>query len=181
VKLKSLRQAVNVIQQDIFLFTAGIQNNVAYGNPWADRDRIMSATNVAQLHDYINSLPKKYETLVGERGVSLSGGQRQRLVIARSLLMEPAIMVFDDSTAAIDAATEQRILTSLREHSAETAVIIISHRLSSLMHADEILFIDDGTVVERGTHDTLLEQGGRYAALYELQSNPVDESLLEEE
>ncbi|MFP4378285.1 MAG: ABC transporter ATP-binding protein [Spirochaetales bacterium] len=181
VKLKSLRQAVNVIQQDIFLFTAGIQNNVAYGNPWADRDRIVSATNVAQLNDYINSLPKKYETLVGERGVSLSGGQRQRLVIARSLLMEPSIMVFDDSTAAIDAATEQRILASLREHSAETAVIIISHRLSSLMHADSILFVDEGTVVEQGTHESLLEQGGRYAALYELQSNPVDESLLEDE
>jgi ATP-binding cassette subfamily B protein len=178
VTLKSLRSAVGVIQQDIFLFTAGIENNVAYGDPWADRDRIVSATNAAQLHSYIRSLPRNYRTLVGERGVSLSGGQRQRLVIARALLMQPAILVFDDSTAAIDAATEQRILSSLREQSADSVAIIISHRLSSLMHADEILFIDDGRVVERGDHDSLIAQGGRYAALYELQSNPVDESLL---
>jgi len=181
VRLKSLRQAVSVIQQDIFLFTAGIENNVAYGNPWAEQDRIVAATNVAQLHDYVDSLPRKYQTLVGERGVSLSGGQRQRLVIARALVMNPAILVFDDSTAAIDAATEQRILSALREEAGDTAVLVISHRLSSLMHADEILFVDDGTIVERGTHDELLAQGGRYAALYELQANPVDETLLEEE
>ncbi|MFW6313155.1 MAG: ABC transporter ATP-binding protein, partial [Spirochaetota bacterium] len=179
VTLKSLRSAVSVIQQDIFLFTAGIENNVAYGSPWADRDRIVSATNTAQLHSYIDALPKGYETLVGERGVSLSGGQRQRLVIARALLMKPSVLVFDDSTAAIDAATEQRILSSLRERASEAVTIVISHRLSSLMHADEILFIDGGQVVERGNHRELLEQGGRYAALYELQSNPADESLLE--
>ncbi|MFW5690141.1 MAG: ABC transporter ATP-binding protein [Spirochaetota bacterium] len=179
VTLKSLRSAVSVIQQDIFLFTAGIVNNVAYGDPWADRDRIVSATNTAQLHSYIDNLPRKYDTLVGERGVSLSGGQRQRLVIARALLIEPSILIFDDSTAAIDAATEQRILSSLRERSADSVAIIISHRLSSLMHADEILFVDGGRVVERGTHDELLALGGRYAALYELQSNPVDEGFLE--
>ncbi|HKJ86315.1 MAG TPA: ABC transporter ATP-binding protein, partial [Spirochaetia bacterium] len=178
VTLKSLRSAVSVIQQDIFLFTAGIENNVAYGSPWADRDRIVSATNTAQLHGYIDALPKGYETLVGERGVSLSGGQRQRLVIARALLMKPSVLVFDDSTAAIDAGTEQRILSSLREKAAESVTIVISHRLSSLMHADEILFIDGGGVVERGNHASLIEQGGRYAALYELQSNPADESLL---
>ncbi len=178
VTLKSLRSQVSVIQQDIFLFTAGIQNNVAYGDPWADRDRIVNATNTAQLHSYVRGLPRDYETLVGERGVSLSGGQRQRLVIARALVMQPSIIVFDDSTAAIDAATEQRILSSLQEHSADSVAVIISHRLSSLMHANEILFIDDGRVVERGDHESLLAQGGRYAALYELQSNPVDESLL---
>ena len=178
VTLKSLRSQVSVIQQDIFLFTAGIENNVAYGDPWADRDRIVNATNTAQLHSYVRGLPRDYETLVGERGVSLSGGQRQRLVIARALVMQPSIIVFDDSTAAIDAATEQRILSSLQEHATDSVAVIISHRLSSLMHANEILFIDDGRVVERGDHESLLAQGGRYAALYELQSNPVDESLL---
>ncbi|MFW6232350.1 MAG: ABC transporter ATP-binding protein, partial [Spirochaetota bacterium] len=178
VTLKSLRSQVTVIQQDIFLFTAGIENNVAYGDPWADRDRIINATNTAQLHSYVRGLPRDYQTLVGERGVSLSGGQRQRLVIARALVMQPSIIVFDDSTAAIDAATEQRILSSLQEHSTDSVAVIISHRLSSLMHANEILFIDDGRVVERGDHESLLAQGGRYAALYELQSNPVDESLL---
>ncbi len=179
VTLKSLRSAVGVIQQENFLFTAGIENNVAYGNPWADRDRIVSATETAQLHSYVDSLPRGYKTLVGERGVSLSGGQRQRLAIARMLLLKPAIMVFDDSTAAIDAATEQRILSSLAENAAERVTIIISHRLSSLMHADEILFIDDGRIVERGTHTELLEADGRYRALYELQSNPVDAAHLE--
>ena len=178
VTLKSLRSAVSVIQQDIFLFTAGIENNVAYGDPWADRDRIQTATSTAQLHGYIQALPRKYGTLVGERGVSLSGGQRQRLVIARALLMQPSILVFDDSTAAIDAATEQRILRSLRENAADSVAIVISHRLSSLMHADEILFLEHGKVVERGDHDSLLAQGGRYAALFELQSNPADESIL---
>lgn len=181
VTLKSLRSEVSVIQQDIFLFTAGIENNVAYGDPWADRDRIISATNVAQLHTYVDHLPKGYRTLVGERGVSLSGGQRQRLVIARTLLMRPSVMVFDDSTAAIDAATEQRILAGLSEFAADSAVIIISHRLSSLMHADEIIFVDDGQVQERGNHESLLRQRGRYAALYDLQSNPTDERYLTDE
>lgn len=171
VTLKSLRNNVSVIQQDIFLFTAGIENNVAYGDPWADQDRIISATNAAQLHTYIDNLPRKYSTLVGERGVSLSGGQRQRLVIARALLMRPAILIFDDSTAAIDAATEQRILSSIEEHSSEMVSIIISHRLSSLMHADEILFVDGGRVVERGDHESLLSEGGKYASLFELQAN----------
>ena len=170
VTLKSLRSLVSVIQQDNFLFTAGIENNVAYGDPWADRDRIVSATNTAQLHQYIDTLPQGYRTPIGERGVSLSGGQRQRLVIARSILLQPAIMVLDDSTASIDAATEQRILSALAEMSWDKVVIIIAHRLSALMHADEILFLDEGRIVERGSHDELLSQNGRYKALYELQS-----------
>lgn len=169
--LKSLRSAVSVIQQDNFLFTAGIENNVAYGNPWADRDRIVTATSAAQLHQYVDNLPRGYRTAVGERGVSLSGGQRQRMVIARTLLMQPGIMVLDDSTAAIDAATEQRILSALAEISWDKVVIVIAHRLSALMHADEILFIDEGKIVERGNHDELLAQDGRYRALYDLQSH----------
>jgi len=171
VTLKSLRSMVGVIQQDNFLFTAGIENNVAYGDPWADRDRIVSAANSAQLHQYIDTLPRGYRTAVGERGVSLSGGQRQRLVIARTILMKPGIMVLDDSTASIDAATEQRILSSLSEIGADKVVIIIAHRLSALMHADEILFIDEGRIIERGNHAELLAQNGRYKALYDLQSN----------
>lgn len=171
VTLKSLRSMVSVIQQDNFLFTAGIENNVAYGDPWADRDRIISATNAAQLHHYIDMLPRGYRTAVGERGVSLSGGQRQRLVIARAILLQPGIMVLDDSTASIDAATEQRILSSLAEIAWDKVIVIIAHRLSALMHADEILFIDDGRIIERGNHNELLSQNGRYKALYDLQSN----------
>jgi ATP-binding cassette, subfamily B, multidrug efflux pump len=177
VTLKSLRNTVSVIQQDNFLFTAGIENNIAYGNPWADRDRIAGAANAAQLHDYVRNLPRGYRTMVGERGVSLSGGQRQRLVIARTLVLQPSIMVLDDSTAAVDAATEQRIQSALAEMSWDRAVIVIAHRLSALMHADEILFLDEGRVIERGNHAQLLAAGGRYKALYDLQSNPLEEGL----
>ncbi len=175
VTIESVRQAVGVVQQDTFLFTASIENNVAYGDPWADSDRIEFAAVGAQLHDHVRRLPTGYETLVGERGVSLSGGQRQRLSIARSVMLKPAIMVFDDSTAAIDAATEQRIRTSIREVTKEQAVIIISHRLSSLMHANEILFLENGRIVERGSHDKLIAQGGKYRDLYELQIKPGED------
>ena len=170
VTLDSLRNAVGVIQQDSFVFTAALEKNVAYGDPWAERERIEHATASAQLDSYVRGLPLGYETLVGERGVSLSGGQRQRLSIARSVMLRPPIMIFDDSTAAIDAGTEQRIRASLREVTRQCATIIVAHRLSSLMHANEILFLDHGRVVERGSHDELLAQGGRYAALYELQA-----------
>ncbi len=177
VTLDSLRAAVGVVQQDTFLFTSEIDANVAYGEPWAERERVVSATEASQLHAYIENLPEGYDTIVGERGVSLSGGQRQRLSIARSVMLSPQFMVFDDSTAAIDAATEQRIRVALKEVTKERATIIISHRLSSLMHADEILFLDEGSIVERGNHDSLIELGGRYKALYDLQSGQVSEDV----
>jgi ATP-binding cassette subfamily B multidrug efflux pump len=178
ITLESLRNAVGIVQQDTFLFTAPIERNVAYGDPLADNDRISAATESAQLHDYIVGLPMGYNTLVGERGVSLSGGQRQRLSIARSILPTPAVMVFDDSTAAIDAATEQRIRAALREATANQATIIISHRLGSLMHANEILFIESGRIVEQGSHKDLVAAKGRYAGLYNLQVNPVGDLPL---
>jgi ATP-binding cassette, subfamily B, multidrug efflux pump len=170
VTLASLRRTVGLVQQDPFLFTASIENNIAYGDPWADRERIAQSSEVARLHDYIAGLPKGYETLVGERGLSLSGGQRQRLSIARSILLAPPILVFDDSTAAVDAATEQGIREALRTDTATRATIIIAHRLGSLMDADEIIFLEAGRIVERGTHTALLAMGGRYANLYALQS-----------
>ena len=175
VTLDSLREAVGVVQQDTFLFTATVDSNVAYGDLSADRERIVNATDSAQLHEYIDSLPTGYDTLVGERGLTLSGGQRQRLSIARSILLTPAIIVFDDSTASIDAATEQRIHAALKELTRARATIIISHRLSSFMHADEILFIDQGRIVERGSHEELLALGGRYKELYDLQADFGDD------
>jgi ATP-binding cassette subfamily B protein len=174
--LQSLRQAVAVVQQDSFLFTTTIENNIAYGDPWAKEQRIERAAESAQLHNYILGLPTGYETVVGERGVSLSGGQRQRLSIARTLMLKPAVMVFDDSTAAIDAATEQRIRSAMRRFAKDRVTIIVAHRLSSLMHADQILFVENGEIVERGTHQSLLAAGGRYRALYDLQVRPDDEA-----
>ena len=170
VTLGSLRRAVSLVQQDTFLFTASIENNIAYGDPWAERERIANSSEVARLHDYVAGLPRGYDTLVGERGVSLSGGQRQRLSIARSILLSPPILVFDDSTASVDAATEHGIREALRTQTATRATIIIAHRLGSLMDADEILFLEAGRIVERGTHAELLRLGGRYASLYGLQS-----------
>lgn len=176
VKLQSLRKAIGVVQQDSFLFTTSIENNIAYGDPWAKERRIERAAESAQLHNYIAGLPTGYDTIVGERGVSLSGGQRQRLSIARSLILKPAVMVFDDSTAAIDAGTEQRIRSAMRRFAKDRVTLIISHRLSSLMHADQILFVENGRIVERGTHEELLKLGGRYRALYDLQVRPEDDA-----
>ena len=178
VKLESLRRAVGVVEQDTFLFTASVEHNVAYGDPWAPDDRVELASKYAQLGDYIERLPGGYDTMVGERGVSLSGGQRQRLSIARSIMLKPKLIVFDDSTAAIDAATELRIRAALAVLTKDRATIIISHRLSSLMHADEILFIEEGKIVERGTHDELLAIGGHYNDLYELQIRPGEDGSL---
>ena len=181
VTLESIRHVVSIVQQDSFLFTASIENNIAYGDPWADGERIARANRAAQLDEYVGRLPLGYETLVGERGVSLSGGQRQRLTIARSVMLAPRILVLDDSTAAIDAATERRIRTELQDGAANRVTIIISHRLGSLMHADEILFLQNGRIVERGTHADLLAAGGRYKALYDLQATPVDGPASEPE
>ena len=177
VTLESLRHAVGIVQQDSFLFTTSIENNIVYGDPWAKDERVERASESAQLHNYVLNLPQGYETIVGERGVSLSGGQRQRLSIARVLMLHPSVMIFDDSTAAIDAGTEQRIRSSIRRFADERVTIVISHRLSSLMHADNILFIEDGRIVERGSHSELLAKGGRYRALYDLQMSPGSPSV----
>ncbi|MBT3491989.1 MAG: ABC transporter ATP-binding protein [Rhodospirillaceae bacterium] len=169
--LASLRQVVRVVQQDAFLFTASLENNIAYGDPWADDGMIQDAASAAQIDGFVAALPEGYGTLVGERGVSLSGGQKQRVAIARSAMLQSSVLVLDDSTAAIDAETEQRIREALKGHMENCATIIISHRLGALRHADEIIFLEAGNVVERGNHDSLLAQGGRYAALFALQSH----------
>jgi ATP-binding cassette subfamily B protein len=170
VTLSSLREYVGLVQQEAFLFDATVTNNVAYADPWAEDERIVGATKTAQLHEYIAALPKAYDTRVGERGVTLSGGQRQRMSIARGVVPGPGVMIFDDSTAAIDAVTEKRVRDALAEATRQKATIIIAHRLSSLMHADEILVLEEGRVVERGTHAELLALKGEYYDLYQLQT-----------
>jgi ATP-binding cassette subfamily B protein len=176
VTLESLRNSVRVIQQDPFLFTSTLENNIAYGDPWADDPAIQGAAATAQIDGFIDQLPEQYKTLVGERGVSLSGGQKQRIAIARTAVLRPAFLVLDDSMAAIDAGTEQRIREELRAHTENCATIIVSHRLGALRHADEIIFIEDGRVLERGTHDALIAADGRYAALFALQTRDGSEA-----
>jgi ATP-binding cassette, subfamily B, multidrug efflux pump len=181
VTLYSVREAVAIVQQDSFLFTTTIENNIAYAAPFSEDRRIRGSADSAQLHDYVLGLPHRYRTVVGERGVSLSGGQRQRLSIARTLMKEPAVLIFDDSTAAIDAGTETRIRAALKDYAKNRVTLIVAHRLASLMHADRILFLDDGRIVERGTHEELLALGGRYKALHNLQMHPEADVLDETE
>ena len=185
VTLASLREYVGLVQQEAFLFDASVGHNVAYADPWAEDERIEGAARTAQIHEHIAALPEMYETRVGERGVALSGGQRQRMSIARGVVPGPGVMIFDDSTAAIDAVTERRVREALAQATKTKATIIIAHRLSSLMHADEILVLDDGRIVERGSHAELLARGGTYAELYELQTRSdagvtIDEPAREE-
>ncbi len=180
ITLASLREYVGLVQQEAFLFDSSIGHNVAYADPWAAEGRIVDAAKTAQIHDHIAGLPETYETRVGERGVALSGGQRQRMSIARGVVPGPGVMIFDDSTAAIDAVTERRVRDALAHATQTKATIVIAHRLSSLMHADHIIVLDDGQVVERGTHPELLKQGGVYADLYELQTRSDAEAVLDD-
>lgn len=181
VTLASLREYVGLVQQESFLFDASIGHNVAYADPWAEDERIVRATRTAQIHDHIAGLPEEYDTRVGERGVALSGGQRQRLSIARGVVPGPGVMIFDDSTAAIDAVTERRVRDALAEATATKATIIVAHRLSSLMHADHIIVLDEGRIAEQGTHAELVKAGGVYADLYELQTRSDAEAVLDED
>ena len=170
VSLRSLRRAVAVVQQDVFMFTTSLENNIAYGDPWAAPKRIQNASEAAQISGYIDTLPERYGTIVGERAASLSGGQRQRLSIARSLMLKPDVLVFDDSTAAIDARTEESILDALKAEAPGRVTILIAHRLNTLRNADRILVLDRGRIVEQGSHADLMALGGRYAALHDLQT-----------
>ena len=179
VTLASLREYVGLVQQEAFLFDASVGHNVAYADPWAEDERIVGAAKTAQIHEHIAQLPETYETRVGERGIALSGGQRQRMSIARGVVPGPGIMIFDDSTAAIDAVTERKVRDGLAKATRTKATVIIAHRLSSLMHADEIVVLDAGRIVERGDHAGLLAAGGTYAELFELQSRTASGALEE--
>ncbi|MFT4089531.1 MAG: ABC transporter ATP-binding protein [Asticcacaulis sp.] len=168
--LGSLRQQVSLIFQDIFLFDMSLRDNVAYAAPQASAREVVAAARMAQIDPHIQTLPQTYDTAAGERGVSLSGGQRQRLSIARGLIGDPSVLVFDDSTSAVDAATEARLREALMSGRQERITLIIAHRLSALSHADEILFLDKGRIIERGNHAQLMARNGAYAALYLMQS-----------
>jgi ATP-binding cassette subfamily B protein len=169
LSLMRLRQAIAVVPQDPVLFNDTIAYNIGFGRPSSTRQEIEHAAKLAHLHDFVMSLPGKYETKVGERGVKLSGGEKQRVAIARAALKRPLIFVFDEATSSLDSRTEREILQNLIEVSRQSTTLVIAHRLSTVVHADEIVVLEAGTVVERGTHATLLRRNGRYAALWEAQ------------
>nr|WP_239582994.1 ABC transporter ATP-binding protein [Bacillus tianshenii] len=167
--LHSLRNQIGFVLQESFLFSSSIKSNIAYGRPNASMDEIVRAAKMAQAHEFIMELPNGYDTMLGERGMGLSGGQKQRIAIARALILDPTILVLDDATSAVDMQTEFNIQKELKEALAGRTTFIIAHRISSLKHADEILVLDEGNVVERGTHEELIQINGPYRRIYDIQ------------
>jgi len=174
----SLRRAIGIVPQDTVLFNDTIFYNIAYGRPNATRAEIIEAAKAAHIHAFIESLPEKYESLVGERGLKLSGGEKQRVAIARTLLKRPPIVVFDEATSALDSQTEKAIQTELRALAENHTSLVIAHRLSTIMDADQILVMEQGRIVERGNHSDLLARGGIYAHLWQLQLQEEMETPL---
>ncbi len=171
VKQASLRQAVGIVPQDTVLFNDSIGFNIAYGKPGASQSEIEAAAKSAQIHDFIMSLPKGYNTDVGERGLKLSGGEKQRVAIARTLLKNPALLVFDEATSALDSETERYIQNELNDLAKNHTTLIIAHRLSTITHAHQILVMSAGEIIERGTHESLLSLGQRYCEMWRVQQS----------
>jgi ATP-binding cassette subfamily B protein len=183
--LRALRDEIAIVEQNPYLFSGTVAENIAYGDQsvleaeWkgdadaavAPRERIVEAAKAAEAHEFIDDLPEGYDTLVGERGVKLSGGQRQRLAIARALLNDPSIIVFDEATSDVDTETEELIQESLDRLIENRTAFVIAHRLSTIQDADRIVVMDDGEIAESGTHDQLLDRGGDYAALWRAQAD----------
>ena len=177
--LASLRRNIGLVQQDVFLFSASIRDNIAYGRADATMDEIVRAAKVAQLHDFIEGLDQGYDTIIGERGSTLSGGQRQRLSIARAVLLDPPILVLDDSTSSVDANTERLIRHAMESVIRGRTTFVIAHRLGTVHRADQILVLRDGEIAERGRHRDLLAYGGLYREIYDLQLRPQEEVMRE--
>ncbi len=170
VTLRSLRDAIGLVSQDVFLFHGTVAENIAYGRPDAPESEIEAAAKAAEAHDFVLSLPEGYATIVGERGQKLSGGQRQRVSIARAILRDPAILILDEATSAVDNETEAAIQRSLRYVSKDRTTLVIAHRLSTIRHADRIHVLEQGRIVESGTHDELVNLDGVYAGLWRVQT-----------
>jgi ATP-binding cassette, subfamily B, heavy metal transporter len=169
VQQKNLREAIGMVPQDTVLFNDTVKYNIGYGRPSASDDDIVAAAKLAQIHDFVVSLPKQYDAMVGERGLKLSGGEKQRVSIARTILKNPRILVLDEATSALDTFTEQDIQNALRDISRDRTTLVIAHRLSTVVDADEIIVLEKGLIAERGRHMDLLQQGGLYAGMYNRQ------------
>jgi ATP-binding cassette subfamily B protein len=171
VTQKSVRACIGIVPQDTVLFNDTIAYNIAYGRPGASQEEIETAAKAAQIHDFITSLPDGYKSAVGERGLKLSGGEKQRVAIARTLLKNPSFLIFDEATSALDSETERAIQKELMALAKNRSTLIIAHRLSTIIYADQILVMDDGCIIERGTHDELLSLGGRYSDMWQAQQS----------
>ncbi|MEO0047293.1 MAG: hypothetical protein RLZZ410_252 [Pseudomonadota bacterium] len=174
LKQISLRQAIGIVPQDTVLFNDTIAYNIAYGKPGSSQEEIELAAKSAQIHDFIMSLPDGYKTRVGERGLKLSGGEKQRVAIARTLLKNPALLIFDEATSALDSETERAIQKELIELAQNRTTLIIAHRLSTVIHAQQILVMDGGKIIEKGTHESLLGFQGRYAEMWRVQQSQIE-------
>ena len=167
----SLRSCVGIVPQDTVLFNDTVAYNIAYGRPGATQAEVQDAARAARIHDFIASTPKGYATMVGERGLKLSGGEKQRVAIARTLLKNPPVLIFDEATSALDSANERAIQAELQSAARNRTTLLIAHRLSTVVDAHQILVMDAGQIVERGTHSELLALGGRYASMWALQQS----------
>ena len=174
VTQRSLRAGIGIVPQDTVLFNDTVEYNIGYGRPGAARAEIENAAHLAHIHDFVAGLPDGYQTKVGERGLKLSGGEKQRVAIARTILKSPPILLIDEATSALDSRTEREIQSNLMEISRRRTTLIIAHRLSTVIHADEIIVLEDGRIVERGRHEALLEMNGRYAAMWRRQQQAIE-------
>ena len=177
VSQESLRRNIGIVPQDTVLFNQSVYHNIHYANQEAGRDDVVRAAQVANIHDFIQGLPEGYDTIVGERGLKLSGGEKQRIAIARVILKNPRILVFDEATSSLDSRSEQSILNSLKEVARRHTTLVIAHRLSTIIDADDILVMDQGAIVERGTHQELLATDGLYANLWRLQQEKREHEI----
>ena len=173
----SLRNAFGIVQQDVFLFSATIRDNIAYGAVDATDEQVLEAAKAAHIHEFIETLPDGYETWVGERGITLSGGQKQRVAIARTLLLDPRILILDDSTSSVDTQTEYSIQQSMARVMQGRTTFVIAQRLRTVKMADQIIVLQDGKIVERGKHDDLLQTDGIYRQIYDLELRDQEEAL----
>ena len=174
LNLQTLRGNIGIAMQDVFLFSDTIEGNIAYGNPDCTFEQVQAAAKIANADEFIREMPEGYDTIIGERGVGLSGGQKQRISLARAILKDPSIIILDDTTSAIDMETESLIQNELKKISDERTVFIIAHRISSIIHADQILVLDNGRLVERGTHEQLLAKKGYYSTVFHHQYGEFD-------